>query len=126
MEKRHDPEQNYGILSVEPDHVKFTGNSYKTIESIEADVDEAFLYLSIDVPDINWNNFDLNLGIDTIYRDKGETKFPLKDSPTLPSGIEFLLKIKSKEDAKLQVIPTYNRAKFPTTAKKMIKVFLKT
>lgn len=116
-----DPEQNYGILSVEPNHVKFTGNSYKTIESIEADVDEAFLYLSIDVPGINWNSFDLNLGIDTVYRDKGETKFPLKDSPTLPSGIEFLLKIKSKEDAKLQVIPTYNRAKFSYYSKKTDK-----
>ncbi len=85
-----DPNKHYGILSVEPNHVKFTGSSYKSIDSIEVDVDEAFLYLSIEVPDINWNDFDLNLGIDTIYRDKGEYKFPLKDSPPLPSGIEFL------------------------------------
>ncbi len=116
-----DPEQNYGILSVEPDHVKFTGSSYKSIDSIEVDVDEAFLYLSIEVPDINWNNFDLNLGIDTIYRDKGEYKFPLKDSPPLPSGVEFLLKIKNQNDAKLQVIPSYNRAKFSYYSKKSEK-----
>jgi hypothetical protein len=129
-----DPEQNYGIVAAEPDHIPFTGASYKkdqfasssnstrntTIKALEKDVDEAFLYLAITLEnmpktkngDILWEEIDLYIGIDTAKRDAGEFKMPIKDLPKLPTGIEFLLHIQSPEDTSLLVIPSYNRSKF--------------
>ncbi len=129
-----DPEQNYGILAAEPDHIPFTGASYEkeefantsgtrlktTIKSLEKDVDEAFLYLAISLEnmpktrngDIVWEEIDLYVGIDTLRRDAGEFKMPIKDLPKLPTGIEFLVHIQSPENTSISVIPSYNRSKF--------------
>lgn len=128
-----DPEQNYGILSVETDHVPFEGNTAKvdtydvkevgdkkySIKSLEKSGDAAYLYLAIELENmpidnhgqISWEEFDIAIGIDTAIRNGGEFKVPIQGVPKLSTGIEFLLKIESQEDASLLVIPSYNRGK---------------
>ncbi len=128
-----DPEQNYGIIAVEPDHIPFSGKSYVkseyeqvddldtgVITQFEKDADESFLYLSVTLNqfpkdtngDILWVNFNLVVGIDTIEEEKGEFLLPIKDSPKLSTGVEFIVKLNSTNNAKVQVIPPYNRSEY--------------
>jgi len=129
-----DPEQNYGVLSVEPDHIIFGGPSssvdiYETkpladnksvIKSLEKSADASFLYLRLEFEnlpmtndgDISWEDFNIAIGIDTAIRSAGEFKMPFTGLPDIPTGIEFLLKIQSPDDASLLVIPSYNRGKY--------------
>jgi hypothetical protein len=129
-----DPEQNYGILSAESDHIPFgTDSSHiedydvksrtpnKTmIKSLEKSADVSFLYLALELENmpllsrgqIAWDDVNIAIGIDTALRESGEFKMPFKGLPDLPSGIEFLLKIQSPNDASLLVIPSYNRGHY--------------
>ncbi len=130
-----DPEQNYGVVAVEPDHIPFTGSSYvKTeyleqsdtlgnIHSLELDADEAFFYLAVNMRNvpkkdniIDWDKISIYIALDTIKRDLGEFSLPV-NSPKLGSGVEFLVKIESPDNAKIQVIPPYNRAKYSFMSK---------
>ena len=129
-----DPEQNYGVVSVEPDHTPFTGSSYRrtelssasgkgSVRFIEKDVDEAFLHLALtfeNLPvlsngDINWNDFDIYIAIDTLIRDAGEFVIPVDELPELPTGVEFLVHISSPDNTTIKVIPPYNRAEYAFT-----------
>lgn len=127
-----DPEQNYGILSAESDHIPFgTDASHvaiydvasvntPTIKSLEKSGDTSFLYLALELGNmplsndgqIVWNNVNIAIGIDTALRNAGEFQLPFKGLPDLPTGIEFLLNIKSPDDASLLVIPSYNRGNY--------------
>jgi len=129
-----DPEQNYGILSVESNHIPFNesspnvdtynieslDNKESIFKSIEKSADEAFLYLALELENIPisntgkiiWDNFNIAIGIDTAVRNAGEFKMPFQGLPNIPTGIEFLLKIQSQDDASLLVIPSYNRGKY--------------
>ena len=129
-----DPEQNYGILSVEADHIPFGGPSssvdiYDTkplgdnktkIKSLEKSADASFLYLQLELQnppvteagEISWEDLNIAIGIDTAVRGAGEFIMPFKGLPDTPTGIEFLLKIQSTDDASLLVIPSYNRGKY--------------
>jgi len=137
-----DPEQNYGLLSYEPQHQPFSGSeeklweassdsvnantspSGKSLKSLELDADEAFLYLSIKFnseekkeaiannENFWWEKHGLVVGIDTGNRDKGEFKLPLNELPQLPTGAEFLLHLSEPEQGDLLVTPSYNRAEY--------------
>ena len=130
-----DPEQNYGILSMEPDRKPFQGLEHSledfdlaplpanplgqaAVTSLSLDVDEAFLYLSVGLGGATgsdgflWDDFGLMLGIDTFLREAGEFKLPIEGVPILPTGVEFLLNISSPKDASMLVIPSYNRAEY--------------
>jgi hypothetical protein len=137
-----DPEQNYGILSVEPEHIPFGGdfsqmdsydinvevNNKSMIKSLEKSADASFLYLGVELQnmpmvrtgEIAWEEFNIAIGIDTAVRAQGEFKMPFKGLVELPTGIEFLLEIQSPDDASLRVIPSYNRGhyKFSITKSK--------
>ncbi len=131
------PEQNYGLVSVEPAEPAARGNEDLTsawltastaesfnplegkgaslgkIKSIEAGADEAFLYLAIGIEsgtgDAPWQELGLAVGIDVGFRDAGEFLLPLSGLPELPQGAEFLLHIVSEEEAELLALPSYNR-----------------
>lgn len=132
------PEQNYGIVSVEPaepaargsedltsawlaanamesfNPVEGKGASFGKIRSIETGADEAFFYLAIGIEsssggDAPWQELGLAVGINMGFRDAGELLLPLSGLPELPQGAEFLLRIISEEEAELLAIPTYNR-----------------
>ncbi len=132
------PEQNYGILAVEPESrneeqlfeswLEADGqtvfnpadnrqDNFGKIEAFEIGADEAFLYLSIEIDfadrglqnDSPWEEIGLIVGIDTGFREAGEFLLPVGDLPELPTGAEFLLRIDSLEEASLLAVPSYNR-----------------
>ncbi len=123
-----DPEQNFGILAMDPDHVPFEGKTRvwqtpreeeKTggIRAIYQDHDAAFLYIELEFtaggaaalkpggsPEV-----ELLIGIDTVGPEHGTTRLPVEGLPELPQGAEFLLRA-SAGSAKLQARPDYNKA----------------
>jgi len=135
-----DPEQNYGIVSMESDIRPFQGRQYRSpvshgtsvpgagrIVSLEADVDEAFLYLAIGLDgidrngQIDWDKYGLMIGIDTGRIEAGEFILPALGVPRLPTGAEFLIDINSPEEASVLVVPSYNRGEFAFSAQPTAK-----
>jgi hypothetical protein len=127
-----DPEQNFGILAYESDHIPFSGeetlmwngeatsggaaSSGGTLSSLYADHDEGFLYLRLGFsggsasalrPESGQDR-ELQLGLDTFGRDNGTVRLPMPGLPDLPSGVELLLKINSRDGARLLARPDYN------------------
>ena len=128
-----DPEQNFGILAFEPDHQFIADDktelwgegsneggsepSEGQISKLYADADEAFLYLAVEfdgdegsalLPEEN-GDLELGIGIDSFGRENGTTRLPVKGLPSLPSGVEFFLRIDGKEGARFLARPDYNR-----------------
>lgn len=109
-----DPEQNYGLLAMEPEKVK--GDEYVTkgngdIESITLKHDEAFLYLDVNFNrTIDFNKEKLLIGLDTYNREKGEIRFTKNSDISSTIGFEFLVEISGKENSKILVHPGYNIA----------------
>lgn len=107
-----DPEQNYGILAMEPvppskfDYL-IQGND--KIQTVEVHADQSFLYLKVQTSKpIDWSKEELLIGLDTYDRNRGEFRYRNDLSLEAVSGLEFLLVFKGEEDAKLLVIPSYN------------------
>ncbi len=135
------PEQNYGLVAVEPpgrshdqlytnwisasnqtvfQPVKGQPASFGKIIAIDTGADEAFFYLSIAIDfenqasgeEIPWEDLGFAVGIDTGFRDAGDFQIPFSGLPELPTGAVFLLHIASPEEASLLTVPSYNRGKF--------------
>lgn len=132
-----DPEQNYGLLAVEPARLPFTGAQVALdgisdeslqpggtrrgmVTSMEADANERFLYLRIGLAEMAgrtseedfWRDLDLAVGIDTGVRESGARRIPVPGTPDLPSGAEFLLRVRGPDDAALLAVPSYNRGNY--------------
>jgi hypothetical protein len=134
------PEQNYGILAVEPLGraleellqnwqrsaeqdvylpVENKPAAFGKIEQVEAGADEAFLYLAFTLAaetlengnNIPWDQIGLAVGIDIGIPDAGELKLPFSKLPELPAPVHFLLDLKTPKDALLLAIPSYNRGR---------------
>lgn len=109
-----DPEQNYGLLSYEPEMaadqpvvVKGEGS----IRRIAVRHDAAFLYVDVEFaaqPDFSKEK--LLIGLDTYDRGRGEMKFSPHMNVSAPGGLEFLLEFDA-QDSRLLVHPGYNTAK---------------
>ncbi len=135
------PEQNYGLLAVEPEerspeelyttwHESENEEAFRTpqglptsfgkIKSLEAGADEAFLYLALELDSETgqpggsppWEDIGLAVGIDTGISDAGALSLPLEGLPDLPGGVEFMLHFNSPEQAELLTVPSYNRGEF--------------
>ncbi|ADQ47243.1 hypothetical protein Calkro_2429 [Caldicellulosiruptor kronotskyensis 2002] len=118
---RLDPEQNYGILANEalpPDQKQEVSGS-KKIKDIEISSNAEYLYLTINLSEELSKETELLIGIDTYDRKRGEFIIPRDKKIVLPTGIEFLLRAK-KDQAKLQVIPSYNWTKGRYSSEKSI------
>jgi len=135
------PEQNYGLVAVEPAvrsdeqlYINWRSSTeqevfipleersevFGKIRSIETGADEAFLYLSLEL-DLDdpafqdeqpWEEIGIAVGIDTGFREAGEFILPFSGLPELPTGAKFLLDLASPEEADLLTVPTYNRGDF--------------
>ncbi|MGB4658402.1 MAG: hypothetical protein WBI07_04425 [Mobilitalea sp.] len=110
-----DPEQNYGIMAMES--AKTSKKTYamvgtEEISSVELSQDESYLYLNVTLAkEIDFTTERLYIGLDTYGRDSGEYQFNPELNTSAPFGLEFVLDIKSLEDAKLLVHPGYNITK---------------
>ena len=132
------PEQNYGLLAVEPlnrSHAELFKIRYETtepdayysvsgeeeafgrIDLVEAGIDEAFLYLALTLSrqttkpagGIPWERIGLAVGIETGMPGVGGARLPFAGLPELPGRVQFMLDIQSIDEAVLLVIPSYNR-----------------
>ena len=107
-----DPEQNYGLLAIEPQSSKAPpvikrGNGQ--IKSITLNYDARFLYLKLDLfkkPDFSKEK--LLIALDTYNREKGEFRFDPAINISAPSGAEFLLDFSGPQSARMLVHPGYN------------------
>ncbi len=135
------PEQNYGILAVEPEersreklyttwHESETEGVFRApegrpatfgkIKTLEAGADEAFLYLALELDSgsgqaggsPSWEELGLVVGIDTGTGEAGALFLPLSGLPELPGGADFMLHIASPGKADLLAVPSYNRGEF--------------
>lgn len=124
-----DAEQNFGLMADEPAARPF-GKNAKTlwtaspgtapealIKSLSADKNEEYLYLRVQLardaaaelaPGAK-SDTEFLLALDTIGRKNGTVRLPLKELPDLPTGSEFLLRINSRDGARLLARPDYNR-----------------
>ena len=115
-----DPEQNYGILANEPIRPSleeayvleaFSGGNI--VHSLAMMGNEAFFYIDVEVRDsFDFKEHSILIGIDTYDRDKGQFSINSDLNQQVPSGLEFLLKLNSKDDAQLLVTPDYNISDF--------------
>ena len=134
------PEQNYGIMAVEPSTrtleqllnewqrsdqeevlmpVETKPAAFGKIELVEAGADEAFLYLAFTLSDATfengnhmpWEQIGLAVGINNGIADAGESRLPFAGLPELPSPVQFLLNLKTPQEGLLLAIPSYNRGR---------------
>ena len=116
-----DPEQNYGILAneaVKPKRSMVAYGSENLLETMEMRSDASFLWFDFTFSrPINLENEQLIIGIDTLYRDRGELKY----TPDLPyeasSGMEYVVMINTEQDAQLLALDeaNYTRYNFSTS-----------
>jgi hypothetical protein len=132
------PEQNYGVLAVEPRGFSpgaevfsyYNSNadtsyqptpgmesSFGRIAGIGSGVDEAYLYLTIKLDqatfnaasELPWADMGLLISIDVGINNDGSTSIPVGGLPQLPGGAQFVVVISSPEDAEILATPSYNR-----------------
>jgi hypothetical protein len=133
------PEQNYGLMAVEPaglsaDKVlanyyeSTSGASYKVaagqnsafgqISGIGSYADEAYLYLTFKLNqatfdtaanELTWADMGLVIGIDTGLEGGGSSTLPVSGLPPLPGNVQFIVVISSPEEAEILSVPSYNR-----------------
>lgn len=110
-----DPEQNYGILALEPAGIRsqpFYVPGTNGVKRLSLAADEGFLQLQIRLaqpPDFSREK--LIIGLDTYDRNRGEFKYGDLPGETAPSGMEFLAEIRGETDAALYVHPGYDVTK---------------
>jgi hypothetical protein len=120
-----DAEQNYGILGQYPgaagarptlggDHARWRAlervqSGGGMARSLRAGSDEGYLYLALEMPagPIDWDSLGVLVAIDTYRPDAGQLTLP---GAMLRSevGFEFLLELRSPDDARLRILPAYN------------------
>ena len=132
------PEQNYGLVAVEPlihplgdllkewlssteqtayQPVENKAAAFGKLEAIETAADEAYLYLAVtlnedtltEAKSIPWEQLGLAVGIDVGLPEAGENRLPYANLPELPGAVQFLLVFDSPVEAQLKAIPSYNR-----------------
>lgn len=109
-----DPEQNYGLLSMDTEVSRgeeYTKLGAGDIKSISVMHDEAFLYIDINLskkPEFDTKK--LLIGLDTYDRSKGEFRFIKDIDIAAQTGLEFLVDINGENNSKILVHPGYNIA----------------
>jgi len=107
-----DPEQNYGILAYEAVKPSRSGASSVgdgLVQRMEVRADASFLHVDISLArPIDFQAEQLLIGIDTLYRDRGELTYaPLLDH-LAPSGMEYLVVLDSFEASRLLALKEAN------------------
>src|SRR6056297_461269 len=106
-----DPEQNYGILSIEairPDNPQMVLQGNGRLERLELSGNESYLYLNFYSDNsLDLKNNRLLIGLDTYDAEKGKFQYEENVDIFAPTGMEFLVTLSGKEGS-LEVIPEYN------------------
>jgi len=107
-----DPEQNYGILAYEAVKPSRSGASSVgdgLVQRMEVRADASFLHVDISLArPIDFQAEQLLIGIDTLYRDRGELTYaPLLDH-LAPSGMEYVVVLDSFEASRLLALKEAN------------------
>jgi hypothetical protein len=115
-----DPEQNYGILAneaVKPRRSTVAHGAQDFIETMEVRADASFLWFDFTFSrPLELEQEQLIIGIDTIYRDRGELKY----TPDIPYeasfGMEYVVLINAEQNAQLLALDeaNYTRYNFST------------
>lgn len=108
------PEQNFGILSIEARTKTIDGNLNDWTEIPEKkgnnfliyDADPGYFYLAAYLPDFDLSRNKFYVAFDTYDKKKGDHKLPFIDKE-INNGIEFLLEIDSINNSKLLVDDKY-------------------
>ena len=107
-----DPEQNYGIIAMEADSLKskpFIVSGQGVLNKMALYADEAYLSVYIDLTrELSYEKEYVLIGLDTYAPELGEQRYAPDINLQAPSGMEFLIEIKSKENASILVHPGYN------------------
>jgi hypothetical protein len=73
--------------------------------------DEAYVYLRVDVGQLDWSRTRVVIGIDTYNTRLGDTRLPFAHTVS-PVGLEFALALNGPDDARVLVDSPYNLYKF--------------
>lgn len=127
-----DAEQNYGVIAMRPGHRDSTvvidgaRNDWRgrrpwyvratdapavaphlRLDALWVHHDEAYLYLRLDVGNVDFERARYLIGIDTYDRTLGDTRLPYSGDRS-PVGLEFVLDLNTTADARLLVDEPYN------------------
>ena len=127
-----DPEENYGIIAmragptesgirIDGDTADWRGRTavYSApaprspiaaalkLKSLRVADDEAYVYLRLDVGQIDWVRAHYQIGIDTYRRDLGDSRLPQTGS-SAPVGLEFVLDLGGPRNGQLLVDHPYD------------------
>ena len=111
------PEQNFGIVASEDRRKTIDGNleDWQKDEAVYAEndkriyafADATYFYTAADLPQIDFAKNNLYIAIDTYDAEKGDKKLPFSDK-IFDNGFEFLVAIKSPDEAKILVDEPYS------------------
>ena len=127
-----DAEENYGVIAMragrEGSGIKIDGDTADwrgrpvlypqtatassvpaplQLKSLRVAQDEAYVYLRLDVPRVDWARANYHIGIDTYRRNLGDTRFPHTGSAS-PVGLEFVLDLRGVTASQVLVDHPYN------------------
>ncbi|HKC80116.1 MAG TPA: tetratricopeptide repeat protein, partial [Gemmatimonadaceae bacterium] len=127
-----DAEENYGVIAMragrEGERIKIDGDTADwrgrpvlyagaarrpsvaaplQLKSLRVALDEAYVYLRLDVGRVDWARANYHIGIDTYDRKHGDTRFPHTGSQA-PVGMEFVIDLRGVAQSQVLIDHPYN------------------
>ncbi|MGE4583697.1 MAG: hypothetical protein AB7C91_03535 [Sphaerochaeta sp.] len=103
-----DPEQNYGILAyeaVKPARSTATLDGSGLITRMEGRSDASYLWIDLTLSGpLNFGREQLRIGIDTLFRERGELRYLPDLATEAPSGMEYQIVLDSFDQSRLLAI----------------------
>jgi len=84
------------------------GSGSGTLKALRAGSDPAYVYLTLEMPEPDWAQEGLEIGIDTWLRNRGQHRLPASGT-TSDVGFEFAVELSGPDSAAMRVAPDYNR-----------------
>ncbi len=111
-----DPAQTAGVLSVDPAMPTDIGldlaQNNERMTDMQLMRNETYLYVTVSLDtDVDYTKEQMFIGFDTYQRNNGEYYYDTKFFGNALSGMEFIIKFESKNNASLYCVPSYNRNK---------------
>lgn len=112
-----DPTQTSGVVAVEPEKIDENDiglemNDSGRMKQIKIAENEGYIYITMTLDkEINYDNEELFIGLDTYQRSAGEYLYSDQYFSNSLSGMEFMIRFESKTAAGLYVNPSYNASK---------------
>ena len=111
-----DPAQTAGVLSVDPAIPTDIGldlaQNNERMTDMQLMRNETYLYVTVSLDtDVDYTKEQFFIGFDTYQRNNGEYYYDTKFFGNALSGMEFIIKFESKNNASLYCVPSYNRNK---------------